>query len=313
MYICDVPQFPKYITFRDYLPTIQVGQLRDQLLDSLKDGDYERNFCESWAVEKIYEHLADKFDLDFEFTDTLPYDNSISYTARQRAVLDFDSWISQQYFQGDLVINQGLAYSCNIDNFDSDFNPDKWMLLGNQYDIFYVPLPYPIFSVNIQKQKGAFTKGFYNVGDIVWWNDHIYSCKEATIVPSDSMRIQSEFVVTGNQNIFPNDVQNGEKYWEDLGFYSLDAGTLPTVSPWCKGDNRNPSFVQCIIDLSIWRLHNRISPNNIPTLRVQNMESQFLWMKKMEDGKLQSRTELNQPTKSNSFRWGSKTKQNNAW
>jgi hypothetical protein len=303
----------KYVTLRDYLPIIQNDQLLNQLLDP-QEGDFERKFCESWAVEKLQEHLSDKIDLSFELTDTLDFDINKTYKARERAVCDFEVWTSRAWAQGELCVNDGKCYYCQIDNSDGSFDPDKWLYFAKQYDLFYIPTPYPIFSFEIKKPKGIYTDGYYSPGDNVWWENHTYECISGTVLTTDQTRIQNVYAQNiPNGNTFPNDKVNGSKFWKDLGEYSVQAGTLPNVSPWVLGDNRNASFLLAIIDLTVWRLHSRISPNNIPKLREDNMKCAFDWMTKIENGKLQTSVQKNSPELSNSFRWGTKTKQTNGY
>ena len=69
------------------------------------------------------------------------------------------------------TLYNGSVYSCATSiTIPESFNPTKWTLLGLQYDLFNAILPHPTFNIY----------GWYNIGDIVFWKNNVYTCKIAT-------------------------------------------------------------------------------------------------------------------------------------
>jgi hypothetical protein len=56
-------------------------------------------------------------------------------------------------------------------------------------------------------------------------------------------------------------------------------GIDPTDSTkWSKGDPRNPLIKMHLIDLTLYHLHSRINPRNIPEFRIQRRDDAIKWM-----------------------------------
>lgn len=317
--------FKSYITSADYLAVIQDGQLNDQILDELNEGKRQRRYAESWAISQVRSKLKSKYDLDFEITDTLPYNPKQVYYAGSRVIIDYDNWESKKYKQFECVIKDSVGYICIVEESSETWDESQWQTLGAKYTIYHIPLPYPRFSINIQEQKGISTNGFYKVGDFVWWANHTYKALRQTITLNHDTTIQ--YYSTSDlpsPNTFPNDPEAGALFWEDLGEYSigkysdgtdgsLPVGTEDAPSKWIEGDNRDISLVQCIIDLSLWILHKRISPMNIPVLREKSKEMAFAWLSGVKNSDNDTDLESLQPEQGESFRWGSQIKQINTW
>jgi hypothetical protein len=314
--------FVKYLTINDYLPTIQKGQLSQQILDSLYAGTLERQFAESWAIGQVRRYLKQVLDLDYEITPTLPFDTNKTYYGNSRVIIDFNAWVSKKsYLQFDCIIKDTVGYLCLQQNQDEVFDASKWQQIGNQYDLYFVPLPFPLFSLEVQKTKGNYTAGFYKVGDKVWWDNHNFtSLRQTSLLDHDTLIQYPAYSSIPQSNIFPNDPEMGSSYWTDNGEYSIDPKVeIPSylidgqTQIWKLGDNRDPLLVQAIIDLALWKLHSRISPNNIPDLRNKNRDLTFEWMKSIQKGESNTDIEVLQPSQGESFRWGSSPKNINGY
>lgn len=312
--------YTPYLTKSDYLATIQDGQLTDQILAELTNsGDKERKFAEGWAIGIIRGKLKAKFDLDFEFTETLPYDPTKVYYAGSRVVIDYADWEAKKYEINSCVIKDGIGYICIVNESANTFDEAEWQPLGNQYTIYYIKLPFPLFSLEIQTSKGVYTAGFYNVDDNVWWLNHTYSALRKTVIYDHATIIQyRDLNDLPPVNIFPNDPQSGAAWWKDLGEYSIKAyiedettlpvGTDDNPSVWTVGDNRDPVTMQAVIDLAIWMLHKRIAPQNIPKLREQAKNDIFSWIASVKSGDTDTDLIQLQPSQGDSFAWGSNPK-----
>jgi len=348
----------------DYLPTIQSDQLNNQLLDSiLNGGNQQRTFAESWAIGKVRGMLDMYYDLDFEITDTLPFNSSKTYFAGSRVVIDFPLWVasSNSESEGDtgvLVYKIGqcvtwdatgngliIGYVCITENSDTSWNTAHWRAIGNQYDLFFIPYPCQVFSLDIKESKGIKTKGFYNVGDLVWWDNSIWQCLVQTTIFSQSVKEQYNAL---NQipkpNQFPSNKTN-QQQWKWICDYNSQANLsqsdsqnsnptfypgaiavsgiqldsygnpiLPIYTSWTLGDNRDPIMVQAIVDFSIWRLCSRIAPNNIPTLRQRNFEDTWDWLKAVQKGTQSIKCPSIQPNQVDDISFGSDVKKiNHVW
>lgn len=309
--------FVPYLTKFDYLPSIQQEQLFDQILDSLETGDKQRVFAESWSMGVIRSFVDQKYDLNYEFTNTLPYDPSISYCANQRVILTYDSWVSLSVYQiNSCIIYGGYAFCCIEPNQDETFDSNKWIKLGKENQIFYCKFPFDLFSRDIEGTYGTKTTGYYNIGDKVYLNNHTYECLLATSLTSHANAIQYDTQLAANpKNVFPDDKTSGSLYWKDLGLYVVIAGSLgdSELDFWANGDNRDPVMVQAVVDLSLWRLHSRISPQNIPELRKNNYETTLDWLRHIQVGSQVLNIEDKQPSQGNSLRWGSAVKKKNGY
>lgn len=317
-------KFVPYLTTFDYMPSIQSGQLMGQILDALQAGTFERQFAESWAIGIIKSRLQRAYNLDYEFTSTLPYDSSRqSYFANERIVIDFQKWVGNtQYNIGDCVIYNGIGYLCQTQNKDNTFIADNWQNIGFQGQLWYVPTPYQIFYIEPQQNVGSYTAGFYNVGDMVWFLDnHTYTCIIPTAVIDSDWRIQYRtYKDVPPVNTYPNDPQFGKLAWTDNGIYTVtnDPPTLPSDNPdiqpiWAVGDNRDPMMVQAVVDLALWKLHSRIAPQNIPKLRDDNYNKTIQWLDAINHDEIQLNVPYLQPKQGRGFRWGGNTKKINGY
>lgn len=366
----------QYLTLNDYLPTIQSGQLNNQILDAIEHGGkQQRLFAESWAIGKVISILGEYFDLDFEITATLPFRINRKYHAGNRIILDYEEWIPSSgsqdesdpgritYPAGRIVIKYkddvnklyGTAYLCKNTNSDKEWVEANWQAIGNQYDIYHIAYPHPVFHLDVEEARGIVAKGFYRLGDLVCYANHIWKCKMQTISYSHSTIEQ--YITTNSippQNYFPTEPNNPQ--WEDMGEYVFigepphhvddDIDIQQTISMggtestggaaegndsegegliedgftqnivngvWTFGDNRDPVLVQALVDLVVWRLHNRISPMNIPELREINKNTVFQWLRDVRGGEQGINVPRFQPTQIGDISWGANIKKRNGY
>lgn len=200
------------------------------------------------------EYLSTKFDLTSELTDTDAYDPTETYQAGERVYLDAELYNpASTYSLGVLSLFNGNIYITNIAIVAPEaFNSAHWTLLGPQFQIWYVPFPKPPFVLN---QK-------YSATTQVFWKNNVYTCKIASVLISHEIALQLDYYANiPPPNVFPDDVNNGVKYWGEPVPFSITGG-LP--SGWVKGDNRQRSLVRHCITIVLFYIHKRISPQNIP-------------------------------------------------
>ena len=88
--------------------------------------------------------------------------------------------------------------------------------------------------------------------------------------------------------------------------YKFDDEMLKT------GNNRDSQLLNYIIDLSLYHLHSRIAPRNIPELRQTRYDNAIEWLKMCSLGNVTPRLE-EISTDGKVIRWGSQTKNTNSY
>jgi len=78
------------------------------------------------------------------------------------------------------------------------------------------------------------------------------------------------------------------------------------------GNARDPQLVNYICDITLYHLHSRISPRNIPELRVTRYENAIHWLKMCAMGDATPKL-LEYETPKTAVRWGSQPKNTNSY
>jgi phage gp36-like protein len=74
--------------------------------------------------------------------------------------------------------------------------------------------------------------------------------------------------------------------------YSAVEDALTGVSPvddptkWTKGDTRNPLIKMHLVDMTLYHLHSRINPRNIPEFRIARRDDCISWLKMVAKGQI---------------------------
>jgi hypothetical protein len=224
-----------------------------------------------------------------------------------------------------------IGYCCAQENQDTKWVPSNWKAIGNQYDIYYLCYPQPLFQLEVQSRKGLNVNGFYLVNQKVYFNKRIWQCIVGTggishqyseqFISSSDIPPPNTFPQLGSQFDLTGSGSRDNTQWKDLGEYSFQGelpfnpgvevigknvatagtetsnyilgnaqnevqlGAVPILNTvWTLGDNRDPVFVQAIVDMAIWRLCSRIAPKNIPKLRDDNFKSTWSWLTAVQKG-----------------------------
>lgn len=336
-----------YLRLKDYYAFIQ----SDNLQQVIRADDSLRVQAELGAEAKITEYLVQKYDLTEEFMDTLVYSPSKTYKATQLVDLNFTPYsATSTYAVNDTVLESGKSYICTTAiTVAEPFTVGKWKLLGNQYDLFYIPTPYPLFDYQAN----------YVIGDKIYWKGKVYVCKQNSVTLNQNAQLQySTYDNLPNNNSFP-DKDSGFNQWGTGVDYSL-SGLLPTAVPgdytawssvttytvgdrvsfdsqifqaivnstdvspdsditkwqpvsWSAGDNRNPSIVERYVDITLYKLHKGIAPRNIPDLRVKAYDDAINDLDKWADGRITLALPKLQPFHGNKIRFGGNIKNNNSY
>jgi len=299
--------------------------------------------AELTAQEEINGYLTARYDTSAEFTDTGLYSSNTTYSAASRVYISYPAYVpATSYVPGNYVTNGNNAYICTGDTTGT-FDPTKWTAIGPASTIYYAAFPCPVFNVY----------RVYAIGDKVFWKNHTYTCKAATVILSDFEALQYH---TENNiplhNIFPDDQVNGASYWTDNGIYTVAPNTLtsaqydPTATYaqgakvtytnnvyicttaiteaepfdatnwalyWVLGDNRSQLMVTHMINIALYWAHYSIAPNNVPADRKEGYTLATAWCERVRDGINATPLPEKEPNKGRRILFDSEVKRGNGY
>lgn len=290
-----------YLIQNDYKKLIQSDNLT-QIIGS----DLTILFStQATAQAEAVSYLTQKYDTSKEFTNTLIWDITVAYKAAQRTYLDAPTYsATSTYAINSLTLQAGNVYKCaTAITVPEVFTIAKWTLIGVQYSFYYVTLPKPEFNLYT----------FYIKGTQVFWKDKTYTCVISSVVPThEALLMGGTYNNAPPINVFPDDPTYGLSYWGAGTAYILTAGVLPTdITKWTTGDNRNQQLVNYFIDITLYHLHSRVAPRNIPELRVKRYDDAIAWFKMAAgkgDNTVTADLPLLQPKQGGRIRWGGNIK-----
>ena len=259
------------------------------------------------AIAEMQSYLTQKYDVTQEFKDLVQWDKANAYNPTDRVYLNATAYsASATYALGALVLHAGSVYKCTTAvTVGEAFNPAKWTVLGAQYALFFAKYPKPLFSYNQQ----------YAVGDQVYWLGKTYTCWIQTSPLSQQTALQyRQYQNLPFLNVAPNDVNEGVQYWGAGVAYNVPANTdILDTDYWTAGDNRNQQIVTYLVDITLYHIHSRIAPRNIPDLRVKRYDDALKWLKMAARGEITANLPIIQPTQGGRIRFGGNIKQINSY
>lgn len=290
-----------YLIASDYLRQIQDVNLQQIITSNVS----VRLGAELAAQAEAISYLRQKYNVTQEFTDTNKWGKSSTYKALNRVYLDAVQYAgANTYNIGDYVLNTGIVYVCNTNGTTGTFDVSKFNVVGNQYDIYYAITPVPIFNVY----------EFYKKDDVVFWNNHTYKCLVQTKTGSHESDLQDH--IYSNiplPNVFP-DSTGASTSWQDLGAYNVASNTdINNTTYWSKSDNRDQQMVLYFVDITLYHLHARIAPRNIPQLRIDRYTNAINWLKMCATGDVTPALPVIQPKSGGRIRFGGNVKQINSY
>ncbi len=266
-----------YLRYYDYLQQIQDAPLKAIITNNQN----VRLISERAAQAEIISYLTQKYDTSTEFRDTNIFAFSDIQKAYQLVELNFTLYSPASTYTLNALTTYGTqCYICTTAITVAEaFTPAHWTLVGNQYDLCYLDYPYPLFNA----------KNVYAEGDVVFWNNKIYSCKIKTSIPDHNAILQKgTYSNVGFYNIFPDDKVDGLQYWGVGVPYSV-TGLVPakTYSNWSAGTFTNGQrttyngiIYECIVastnstpgtDITKWQPETWIFGDNRSAQLVQKM------------------------------------------
>lgn len=307
-----------YLYISDYKTAIQTGYY-NQLVQG---DDSKRVQSELYALSKCKGHLQQKYDVNQEFTETLPWSPTTTYSARSRVIIDYDVYsATATYALNACVIYNGNGYICiTAITVAEAFDIAKWTLLGAQYTIYYGAYPSGCtYKADISSPNNPVFNLLrpYDVGDVVFWKGNTYISQQKTSNITAVQMIQYYKISNIPYiNVFPDDAINNStrNFWSTATIYVITPGTLPTnTSAWVKGDNREQQLVNAMVWITIEKLSYLIANKNTPTNWEENTKSACMALEAMADGVITVDIPLNQPPAGKRIRYGGIVKNVNAY
>lgn len=211
------------------------------------------------AQAEAVAHLRQKYDVSSELRDITPWDKTLTYLAGGRVYLDPATYnATLTYNTGAYALVDTIAYKCIANGTTGAFDATRWTQVGSRYDMYHAVLPHPLFDY----------QQVYRTGDQVYWHGRTYTCAQPTILAGQDIQFH-QLQNIPLSNVFPDDPVSGATAWGAGLAYTVPAATdLLNTTYWALGDTRDPEMVQKIADITLFHLHSRISPKNIPTLRT---------------------------------------------
>lgn len=217
--------------------------------------------AEAQALEELAGYLRQKYEIEAELSPTTAWSRTAQYKVGDRVYITGPAFnAANTYAQYDLVVQAGFVYQANGAVPAGAFNPAQWTQLGADFQAFYPKSPYPEFNVYAP----------YKISDVVFWKGKAYTCRVASTFPSFPPDIQvGYYELQPLPNVFPDDPNNGVTYWgSGTPYVVTNPSNVLDATQWVQGDARCQQVVTLAVDITLYHIHSRISPNNIPELRI---------------------------------------------
>lgn len=276
----------RLLRYNDYLRQVQ----NDNLLQIIESNTDLLKEVEQASQAEMISYLVQRYITSEVFSDTTTFDISATYYGKNLVEYTETAYsASATYVTGDRVSYNGNIYESIAGNAPQAFTPNKWTLITENESLYYAKLPQAEYN-------NATT---YALGDQVWYQNYVYTAKGET---------------TGN---LPSDTN----YWNVGSIYDFTGEYPDNTVYWIKGDNRNQQIVMYLIDITLYHLHSRINPRNIPELRMIRYDGNNAlqtggaigWLKKVASGDITADLPQILPSQGVSIVYGSITKSTNNW
>lgn len=299
-----------YLIPSDYKKTIQASNLAQVIRNDLTTlADSEQT-----AIGEAISYLVQKYDLEAELQNTPAWEKAEAYKATNRVYLDAPIYnTGSTYNTGDyvtFVTGSGMSaftnvYKALVDSITGGWDAAKWKLICPQFQMFNAALPKPLFNL----------RGYYRVGDQVFWKDMTYTCLTQTRTPSDETMLQYTNIQNiPYSNVFPDNPSDGFVYWGSATLYEISANTdILNTTYWQVGDSRCKQLVTYLVDIALYHAHAAITPNNVPEVRIKRYDDAIRWLNKAAKGDVTAALPLLQPRQGSRNRYGGQIKNNNSW
>ena len=266
---------------RDYLRAIQSDNL-EQVISSNSQIKLD---VEQAAQSEMIGYLSQRYKTNEIFTNTTEFDDTILYNAKDLVYYTAPLFSASTVYTTDQrIVYNSKIYKSLAGSVAHPFAPSEWEYICENEAFFYVTLPADEYDLLVE----------YAIGDEVWYDNKVYTCATACV------------------GIIPG-ATGSTAYW-GAGVTYTTTNELPDDSTiWTAGDNRNQLIVTYLLDITLFHLHSRINPRNIPELRMvrydgnsQNQTGGAIgWLRRVASGDVNADIPNIQPQQGMSIRWGS--------
>lgn len=271
----------------DYLRVIQA----DNLAQIIESNQQTKLDVEQSAQSEMISYLTQRYITSQIFTDTKVFDITDTYNGKQLVEWTATAFsASTVYTTGQYVLQGGYIYKSIAGSAAHAFNANEWTQICLDKTLFYVTLPEAEY-VNTTS---------YVAGDTIYYNNVLYTC------------------LRDCKGIIPTN----EIFWSAGSAYTLTATYPDDDTKWTQGDNRNQQIVMYLLDITLYHLHSRINPRNVPDLRKERYDGNnatqnggaIAWLKRVASGDITADLPQILPQQGMSIRYGSAvTKQINTY
>jgi hypothetical protein len=261
----------------DYLRVIQSDNL-SQIIESNQQTKLD---VEQSAQSEMISYLTQRYIVNQIFTDTKVFDITASYNGKQLVEWTATAFnAATVYTTGQYVLQAGYIYKSIAGSAAHAFVANEWTQICLDKTLFYVTLPEDEYSNTTT----------YAINDVVYYNNIAYTCLISTV------------------GILPTNTQ----FWSAGSAYTLTATYPDDDTKWTEGDNRNQQIVMYLLDTTLYHLHSRINPRNVPDLRKERYDGNnatqnggaIAWMKRVASGDITADLPQILPEQGLSIRWG---------
>jgi hypothetical protein len=261
----------------DYARIVQ----SDNLLQIIESNQQTKLDVEQSAQSEMISYLTQRYIVNQIFTDTKVFDVTATYNGKQLVEWTASAFSAATvYTTGQYVLQAGYIYKSIAGSAAHAFAANEWTQICLDKTLFYVTLPEDEYNNTTT----------YAIGDKVYYNNIEYTCLISTV------------------GILPTNTQ----FWSVGSAYTLTATYPDDDTKWTEGDNRNQQIVMYLLDITLYHLHSRINPRNIPDLRKERYDGNnatqnggaIAWMKRVASGDITADLPQILPEQGLSIRWG---------
>lgn len=237
---------------------------------------------EQAAQREMYGYLNQRYITDQIFTNTSVFNMTSTYYGKNLVYLSATAYsTASTYALNALTKQAGNIYYCStVIGTPEAFNVAHWTLLGADGDMFYVKLPNNEYD----------PEATYVLNDVVWYANKTYTAKSTV------------------KGVLPTESQ----FWTAGSTYTVSGIGTQDATKWTSGDNRNQLIVMRLIDITLFHIHSRISPRNVPDLRRQRYDGDspaqiggaIGWLKQIAEGKVNVDIPERLPEQNLAINWG---------
>lgn len=227
-------------------------------------------------------------------------DSAVLLAAGQTAQAEAISYLIQKYdtaseFADTTLWNSLIVYQAGARVYDTTTPTPLY---------YNAVMPAPLFN----------ELSYYVIGQQVFWKGKVYTCIIATVISNRGSIQPGTYSNIPPLNIYPDDTYNGAINWGGGITYTIPAATaLANTAFWAPGDTRNQQLVTYLLDISLYHLHSRITPRNVPEIRQIRYESAIKWLKMAGKGDVTAGMIKFQPAQGKTIRFGGNIKNNNIY